>query len=191
MIFLPQHETLYSVASAAIMFYQTHGFSYIEVPWVVSKEAYYATKPPDASDFKLVCEDEKMSGFPVASGEQSFIELHLQGKRITKHCCATPCFRAENDGRYHQPYFFKVELIDTDMSKLDEMIEIALKFHQSFDRGYKVIQLGEDLFDIISKDGIEVGSYGKRTFNDFSWVYGTGLALPRFNQTCSFFLEKK
>jgi hypothetical protein len=31
-------------------------------------------------------------------------------------------------------------------------------------------------------NGIEVGSYGRREVGDFTWVYGTGLALPRFSQ---------
>jgi hypothetical protein len=31
-------------------------------------------------------------------------------------------------------------------------------------------------------NGIEVGSYGIRKHNSYQWVYGTGLALPRFDK---------
>jgi hypothetical protein len=31
-------------------------------------------------------------------------------------------------------------------------------------------------------DGIEIGSYGIRTYNAITWVYGTGLAEPRFSK---------
>ena len=31
-------------------------------------------------------------------------------------------------------------------------------------------------------NGIEYGSYGIRTFKDFYYIYGTGVALPRFSK---------
>ena len=34
----------------------------------------------------------------------------------------------------------------------------------------------------INVGGIEVGSYGSRSIHDHLWVYGTGLAEPRFSQ---------
>lgn len=34
----------------------------------------------------------------------------------------------------------------------------------------------------IEAGGIELGSYGKRSHASLSWVYGTGVALPRLTQ---------
>jgi len=34
-------------------------------------------------------------------------------------------------------------------------------------------------WDLCSLYDIELGSYGARTFENFTWSYGTGLALPR------------
>jgi hypothetical protein len=42
---------------------------------------------------------------------------------------------------------------------------------------------GEGL-DLMIND-IEIGSYGQRSVAGFSWIYGTGLALPRFSQAIS------
>jgi hypothetical protein len=39
-------------------------------------------------------------------------------------------------------------------------------------------EIGEDL----TIDGIEIGSYGIRAYNAITWVYGTGLAEPRFSK---------
>lgn len=39
-------------------------------------------------------------------------------------------------------------------------------------------EIGADL----TINGIEIGSYGVRTYNHITWVYGTGLAEPRFSK---------
>jgi hypothetical protein len=43
-----------------------------------------------------------------------------------------------------------------------------------------VVQPTDDCMDL-TINGIEVGSYGKREFKNIKWIYGTGLAEPRFS----------
>jgi hypothetical protein len=89
----------------------------------------------------------------------------------------------------HHLYFVKLELIETDPSeeKLQNMIEVAQKFYDNelpAGLNTKVIQTdeSEQAFDIVDPVfGIELGSYGIRSYRELSWVYGTGVALPRLN----------
>lgn len=38
--------------------------------------------------------------------------------------------------------------------------------------------------------GIEVGSYGFREYKNNKWIYGTGLAEPRFSQAFEKFVKE-
>ena len=38
----------------------------------------------------------------------------------------------------------------------------------------------------IELNGIEIGSYGYRSYKDFHWIYGTALAEPRFSLAAGF-----
>ena len=94
--------------SNAISHYHDCGYQFINAPWFVSDEAIKATAPPGK---RLV------SGFIgnlVASGEQSFIQIMLDGDlKQGMWQCATPCFRDEFVIDYfHLNYFFKLELIE-------------------------------------------------------------------------------
>jgi hypothetical protein len=154
------------------------GYSYLEAPWIVSRSSYYATKPSESTDVTA------LDGYLVASGEQSFLELVSRGDQIEKACCCTPCFRIEEWDELHLPYFMKVELINTDLASLSSMIKDALKvFNNYLNVPARVIYLENDTFDIVGKNsGVELGSFGIRHWNDFSWVYGTGIAEPRTSQ---------
>jgi hypothetical protein len=172
----------YNIVSDAISFYQSRGYEYIEVPWIISKDAYYATKPPDSVDVSA------MGGYLAASGEQGFLELLLAGQKITKAVCATPCFRHEQWDKYHQPYFFKVELINTlSPMKGGGVMPLEKDATEFFSRYLKtrvsIVQEGATLVDIVSdRKGIELGSYGKRYYKGIIWHFGTGVALPRLTQ---------
>ncbi len=121
----------------------------------------------------------------VASGEQSFIQMWMDGiLKKGKWQCATPCFRDEpiiDD--LHLNYFFKVELIEVlpaDPEKsLHRMVNDAIRFF----RNYVSVEVEDTSIghDIISSGGIELGSYGYREHGDFKWVYGTGVAEPRLS----------
>ena len=170
----------YQKIADAQAFYASKGFVEIPVPWIVQYEAYGATRPPDRKEFYT------LDGYLNASGEQGFIELMLDGTTLTKQCCVTACFREEPElDTTHQRYFVKLELIDMDVSQenLHSMISTAKEF---FDRyvpsGTEVVRTGTDSFDIVDQvHGIELGSYGIRTYKTFTWIYGTGIALPRLD----------
>jgi len=164
----------------AIHNYQWLGYEYLEVPWFISRQAMQVTAPPD----RRFC--TSFIGDLVASGEQSFIQMWMDGKlKPGKWQCATPCFRDEpNVDETHLNYFFKVELIEispADVEKsIDRMIDDALKFFNSYLDNWMVVDtsIGKD---IVSACGVELGSYGYREHGDFKWVYGTGVAEPRLS----------
>jgi hypothetical protein len=172
----------YQKISDAKRFYELHGFSEISVPWIIGHHAYSITCPIDPR----IREFYTLGGYLVASAEQSFIELILQGVSLGRHCAITPCFRDEPmfDG-LHQSYFMKLELIDTDVSVLNLRSIITLSQH--FFNHYvptNIVQTDKNghTFDIVDKKhGIELGSYGIRKYGNFSWIYGTGIALPRLD----------
>ncbi len=174
----------------AIDFYEGRGYTYVEdAPWLVGRDAYYATKPPDAAEDVVV----QPSGLHmVASGEQSFIQMMLDGAFLKRACCLTPCFRVERWDALRRPYFEKVELINGDdpsPSNLIDMIHDALTFFQAQGIRTKVIETGREAFDIVEHSTrIELGSYGIRHMahpdersRDLSWIYGTGCAEPRLS----------
>ena len=80
----------YKKITDAITHYTSFGFIETEVPWIIGKDAYLATKPPLSLDFYT------LGGYLNASGEQSFIQRMIQGEVLAKHICITPCFREEH-----------------------------------------------------------------------------------------------
>jgi hypothetical protein len=173
----------YQKIADAKRFYESHGFYEIAVPWIVNYEAYSATMPPGRKEFYM------LGGYLNASGEQSFMELMFSGASLTKHCCITPCFRDDiSDDGLHCQYFVKLELIDLDVKEenVHGMISLCRQFFDRyFDQSSAVEILpmeGECAFDIVDGIyGIELGSYGIRTYKHWRWIYGTGIALPRLD----------
>ena len=172
----------YRKLAAALDHYESRGYAYQEVPWVVSRQAEEVTLPPGSTITTVPYGDL------VGSAEQGFIELMLRGRTILKACAVTPCFRIED--RYdelHHAYFMKLELINTDASQknLHQMIHDAQQFLQHY-IDTDTEQTGPDTYDIISKrHRIELGSYGIRTFHNTKFIYGTGVALPRLDTACA------
>lgn len=168
----------YRKLADALEYYTKQGYSYKEVPWAVSPEATQATIP--AHKTSIHCR----FGDLVGSAEQGFIELLKRGEMLQKHCAITPCFREEEAyDELHHGYFMKVELINANASleALDHMIHDALEFLSRYAE-VEVEQTGENMYDIITKEGrIELGSYGIRDTAFGRFVYGTGLALPRLD----------
>ncbi len=158
-------------------FYSTVGYEFIHLPWVVDVDIANITKPSELRNF-YVKEDVL-----VASGEQSFLQLSLkENLEPGIYQGVTPCFRDEGTiDRLHQPYFIKLELfqsIDVNMENLGRMINDAQSFFSIYAID-TVKTITDDGFDINTKNGIELGSYGIREVNGFKWIYGTGLAEPR------------
>ena len=175
---LEQLQHLYQAAG----FYKHKGYQHLDVPWIVSKEAIDATLPPGAKPMVVTGH-----GQLVASGEQSLIQLWLDGKlKPGKYSCCTPCFRNESNlSDLTRLYFTKLELMhlleDASQAEdaLDEVLDAALHYHKNWipDARIEETDIGYDIFC----DDVELGSYGYREFREMKWVYGTGCAEPRFS----------
>lgn len=191
----------YDLLGQAVAEYASRGYTYVEVPWAVSEKVIRATLPSQFPALTMGVKPEALDGtrdYPrnvletydhasclVGSAEQGFLSLDL---KPGKYVGVTPCFRPEpHTDLLHQIMFMKVELfckfkdaitdnhverVLTDAREVMGIIgehdaEITeVKTHEGYD-----LEVG----------GIEVGSYGKRSWEGQDWVYGTGLALPRFS----------
>lgn len=176
----------YKILHDAQEYYQSSGFNFVETPWTVPHEIAtltYDMKKED-NEFYLPHKDKTL----VASGEQGFLSLYNKGFLPKgKFQTITPCFRNETFDETHTKYFIKNELINTENVTGDglwEMLQQALEF---FNRWVKTPQklhvkyLTENSIDI-EYDGIEIGSYGIRECSFLKWIYGTGVAEPRFSR---------
>lgn len=186
----------YEKISAAIAFYESRGYKYIEVPWLVPLDTMLVTRPRGTNLFST------FAGNLVASGEQSFIEIRKTLKK-GKYQCVTPCFRDELvKDKWHHQQFIKNELIyvldDEYLCKqlVDEVVKDASDFFSKY-APINVIKTLEPETHLckayytqdILINNIEVGSYGFREAavevkygKDFFWIYGTGCAEPRLSQ---------
>lgn len=172
----------YEILNKSILHYEDCGFKRIETPWLVTEQVSNYTKPdPNIQDYKV----EHNQKVLVASGEQSFLYLYLKdflppGRFQT----ITPCFRSESFDFLHSKYFMKNELIDThNVSKINLMkiIDCALSFFQQWIPEAKVVPMEAGKYDIMWGE-YELGSYGIRSNEFLKWVYGTGVAEPRFSR---------
>lgn len=171
----------YAKIAKAIEYYNLQGYEYIEVPWIVGKDAIDVTKPQESRYF------ETTFGHLVGSGEQSFLQIYNQLLSGRKYQCVTPCFRDEVNDDLHKMWFIKLELIQVlekgqDFANmLQNVINDAWNFFNQF-ANEKQMQKTKQIDNIdIEINGIEVGSYGIRKHQNYSWIYGTGLAEPRFS----------
>jgi len=166
----------------SIPVYESNGFKYIEVPWIVPATTTKITFPQGNTEFKTPVGDL------VGSAEQSFLYLISQGKLPRgRYCSITPCFRSEDHiDNLRRNWFMKLELIDTlnvSVSNLVEITEICCSWMRSLLGDHPtIVQTDTEMFDI-EYHGIEIGSYGIRNYPNFApWIYATGLAEPRFSQ---------
>lgn len=174
----------YDYISKSISYYENCGYSRIESPWTVTKGISNITKPEGAKDFSISEKDKVL----VASGEQSFLSLYNKGfLPLGMYQSTTPCFRDESFDPLHTKYFIKNELIRTDKTdekSLMEMIDcVSTFFYQLLGGDVKVVEtyMGYKSYDITYKDQ-ELGSYGIRDCVFLKWIYGTGIAEPRFSR---------
>lgn len=170
----------YSILAKAQEHYGVHGFKETAVPWVITEDAYTATLPPEVKRY------ETLGGFLVGSAEQSFIQLLLDGESLGRVQATSPCFRDEDHDSIHSPYFMKLELFDNQLPATEEgvfnLIDCAREFFATY-VPVKVVAEGELAWDIVTAEGgLELGSYGVRSFREHRWIYGTGVALPRLQQ---------
>jgi hypothetical protein len=165
----------------SVEFYKSHGFEYIETPWIVPTDVLQITCPWFD---KMRCLKGGHSGM-VGSAEQGFLSLAMKSELPnTNYVSAGPCFRVEQYDELHQSQFFKVELFvrcDTDNGAARAAIELRNRARKFMNYVPEVVYTddGSDL----EINGIEVGSYGIRYHENVGWwAYGTGLAEPRYTQ---------
>lgn len=171
----------YGLIQRAIEHYTGHGYKYVDAEWTAPKYIMNLTMPSFAKGI-----DATLIGPLIGSGEQYFLNEIFNGRlKRGKYCCATPCFRDDVEDELHGLYFFKVELIDTVDHDYSTMIGCA---QELFDKeGMLANQVATDAdhfqVDLVDdKLGLELGSYGLRShFDTGTWVYGTGVAEPRFS----------
>lgn len=182
-------------------YYVSQGFEKVVVPWAVSHDIIAITAPPHVKKVEIA-ENQVL----VGSAEQSFLQLIADGKlKPGRYQTTTPCFRNElSYDDFHLPYFLKLELIETrntDDKTLLDIIEVAKKWYSQYlavdvlyvrPDPWDSVTLGK-CFDIISRrDGFELGSYGVRSHPKLgTWIYGTGLAEPRFSRVMELDIQSR
>ena len=175
--------------------YYGEKYKLIDAPYIVDVDVSAETKPTFVED--LHHNKDKVY---VGSGEQSFIQLMKENKLSDgKSMCLTPCYREESVlDDTHLKMFMKLELIDyrykwsvrdefmkEQLVALSDMLLNAHKFYKNNISVYdeiEIIKSDANQYDIVIND-YEVGSYGIRETSFGRFIYGTGLALPRFNQS--------
>lgn len=175
----------YARLGEAQLYYEDKKYSYIETPWMVTEQIDAITKPHGIQS-NIVANKDKVL---LASGEQAFLYQYLKGYLPKGDFqTITPCFRNEPYDMTHSKVFMKLELISTsvvDKPTLEIMIRDAFNFFleripDPYKGGLKIVETGRETYDI-ELYGIELGSYGIRSCEFLDWVYGTGLAEPRFS----------
>jgi hypothetical protein len=165
----------------AVNHYTTLGYKVIDVPQCVDFDVSQHTKPEGVPE--LFHRGMKVY---VASAEQSFLQLHKEGKLPDgKYVAMTPCYRHEallDDT--HFSMFLKVELISVGEKCSCDLRRDASAFFLYkgvFSVAVKTTE-EEDSWDLESSCGVELGSYGVRyTLDGTPYTYGTGVAEPRFS----------
>jgi hypothetical protein len=178
----------YDILASAKSYYAKEGFRYIEVPWLVSEEISDITRPPFALQYE-VSKGDKHKAF-IASGEQGFLYLAARGNIADgMYQTITPCIRNDNFDELHTKYFMKNELIFINPPNPDAALDLVMSEAETFFRAMTRERQWEDIHKVKNGDGwdieyqgIELGSYGIRECALCTWVYGTGVAEPRFSR---------
>lgn len=161
--------------------YEKFGFKYIEVPWQVSEKAIRSTLP-EGNSLEVA-----NKGNLVGSAEQSFVQMMLDGDiEPGRYMAVSPCFRNEvylND--LWQSHFMKLELMiihsePHSEAMCRELVSNAVTFFNKHSLHEVHTEATIDGTDIMLGN-IELGSYGYREYEGYSWSYGTGVAEPRFS----------
>lgn len=160
----------------AISFYENLGYKMQDIPLIIDKDVCDFTKPSFCKSFKHGIHDY------IGSAEQSFLQL-IKDKKITdgKYQALSPCIRNEPIlDETHYLIFLKLELIvlnTTDFLHIAHQVQTVM---QVLGVSTDIVKtpIGVDLFD---RHGIELGSYGTRTYLGVDYAYGTGIAEPRFS----------
>ena len=167
----------------AIKTYEGLGYQMVDVPLVVDRDVSNHTKPEGVPELSHL--GDKVY---VASAEQSFIQLHKEGKLPRgKYMALTPCHRHERFlDEEHYLIFLKLELIVVGLWKKNPLFEMVDSCTWFFNRtlDHEVKMEGNFAFGEmdLTCEGVELGSYGSRNMLDGTpYYYGTGIAEPRLS----------
>lgn len=189
----------YGLLADAIRYYEIKGYKRVESPWLVTKAISDLTKPKGATSYIVQKDNEEKQKVFVASGEQSFLYLINKGFLPPgKYQTITPCMRNDAFDIEHTKYFMKLELIEFTCGVFENREQsvrgIIIDAMNFFDA--QIVNAFPNLDEIhmcdvtqtatlswdIKYKGIEIGSYGHRECPFCQWIYGTGLAEPRFSR---------
>ena len=167
----------------ALKYYSELGYEMVDVPLLVDLDVSAHTKPEGVPE--LYHDNGKVY---VASAEQSFLQLHKEGKIGNGMFMAvTPCYRHERFvSDTHYLMFMKLELIviGVPSEQNSEVITSVIDHAKNFflKQGHDINVWGNNPLDITTRDGMELGSYGERqTLDGTNYIYGTGCAFPRIS----------
>lgn len=201
----------YGMLARASALYEAQGFKPIEVPWRITEDILNITKPSHVQnkDYMIQGTDK---GLIASGEQGFLYLANKGVLPPGKYQTITPCYRNETHDRYHSKQFMKLELIELlDPCSAIELTNARLMQDavESMARTAKSVMsnlMNEDLlkyllivntgnFDEIAVPGtqqrdvtimldreIELGSYGARRTSFATWIYGTGLAEPRFSK---------
>lgn len=199
----------YSLIASATDYYVNKGFQRIETPWLVSKDIADLTKPLDSSTYIVQKDVERKQKAFVASGEQSFLYLINKGHLPSsgRYQTVTPCLRDDMWDTTHMKNFIKLELIEyityneyaniklNTINSVHRMVDQALSFFSTKVNASLLSVVNTSTKDSVSfdinLDGVEIGSYGYRSCMFCEWIYGTGIAEPRFSRLVNSSKRKK
>lgn len=185
----------YNILADSQEFYKNLEYTYIEVPWTVTREVSEITVGKEKlKEYNLVHKNNKML---LGSGEQAFLYQITKGYiPYGKYQTITPCFRFENQDVFHQKYFMKNELIEFSeepltQSDLLKTINKCLTFYMKHVKNQLLLTIvntssSNGISYDINLEDIELGSYGIRNYKGIHWIYATGVAEPRFSKALKY-----
>lgn len=175
----------YKLLAEACRYYNNIEYNQIESPWII-EEKYSLITSPDGSRGVAYALDNGQH--LICSSEQGMLQMTFNNtlRSGLKYFSVSPCFRDEPLDDSHSKWFMKLELFAICTTENGAKVlstrfsSDASTFFKRYKVKHKIIQtlIGEDIID---SNGLELGSYGIRKYDDFCTVYGTGLALPRFS----------
>lgn len=183
------------------------GLTFVDLPWIVPAAYTAPTTPADRKDITTP------HGSFVASGEQSFLQLWSEGRLPASaegYIGWTPCLRDEPQlDQHHQHGFMKAEwfvpfpegaVCGRVMARLATMLirqrmvfqhlaalSMGVRSYEAPEPTSVITGVGQFDYELGS---LEIGSYGGREFQGRRYLFGTALALPRFQQALDAELAK-
>ena len=197
---------------AAQWAYKELGYTPIDVPWWATRDIVNLTKAqglPKDNEYELSLNKKCLiasgeQGFLYMANKGQLATGNYQA--------ITPCFRNEPHDEFHQKQFMKLELIeymDTYTpwhmapqgaalnERIEDMVDNAMDIFERLGQDKLVVRAVKThdndpvcvpdtvSYDIEGQYGdrwIELGSYGARRAVFGTWIFGTGLAEPRFSK---------